>query len=259
MTVSASALATLVLSGLRIGEALHLRWRDVQLANDRLVVCRSNTAAGERTIDLLPLVHDELVSGAGVPDVERVGSAGSGLRAAVAVALPAPGRLDRRVVGVGGPVGRRPAGDRTLPRGLERAAVRKPPSNARRRRSLTVRRNRHRSHLLRRCEQASGHCRRRRTRGFHCSSSKRAGVQRRRLLPMRWDTLDQRSGEVTTNALRLDVAYARARLVRPRCKPWIRREARSEMDPLTTAFVVPPPRAGAIGLATYVRSPWDRE
>ena len=53
-------IATLALAGLRIGEALDLRWRDVELANGRIVVCRSKTAAGERTVDLLPLLRDEL-------------------------------------------------------------------------------------------------------------------------------------------------------------------------------------------------------
>lgn len=55
-------IATLALAGLRIGECLELRWRDVQLANGRLVVCRSKTAAGERTVDLLPLLRDELAT-----------------------------------------------------------------------------------------------------------------------------------------------------------------------------------------------------
>lgn len=55
-------IATLILAGLRIGESLDLRWRDVQLANGRLVVRQSKTAAGERTVDLLPLLHDELAT-----------------------------------------------------------------------------------------------------------------------------------------------------------------------------------------------------
>jgi integrase len=55
-------IATLALGGLRIGECLDLRWRDVQLANGRLVVCRSKTAAGERTVDLLPLLRDEFAT-----------------------------------------------------------------------------------------------------------------------------------------------------------------------------------------------------
>lgn len=55
-------IATLALGGLRIGECLDLRWRDVQLANGRLVISRSKTAAGERTVDLLPLLRDELAT-----------------------------------------------------------------------------------------------------------------------------------------------------------------------------------------------------
>jgi integrase len=53
-------IATLTLGGLRIGECLDLRWRDVELANGRLLVARSKTAAGERTVDLLPALRDEL-------------------------------------------------------------------------------------------------------------------------------------------------------------------------------------------------------
>src|SRR5207248_181451 len=55
-------IASLVLAGLRIGECLDLRWRDVQLANGRLMICRSKTAAGERSVDLLPVLRDELAS-----------------------------------------------------------------------------------------------------------------------------------------------------------------------------------------------------
>lgn len=54
-------LATLCLAGLRIDEALSLRWRDVDLAAGRLCVTRSKTEAGEREVDLLPLLRDELL------------------------------------------------------------------------------------------------------------------------------------------------------------------------------------------------------
>ena len=54
-------LATLALAGLRIDEALSLRWRDVDLAGGTLRVSRSKTEAGEREVDLLPLLRDELV------------------------------------------------------------------------------------------------------------------------------------------------------------------------------------------------------
>ncbi len=52
--------SVLVFAGLRIGEALDLRWRDVDLAGGRLRVARSKTDAGRRTVDLLPVLHDEL-------------------------------------------------------------------------------------------------------------------------------------------------------------------------------------------------------
>jgi integrase len=53
-------LATLTFAGLRIGELIELRWRDVDLAAGRLTVRASKTDAGARTIDLLPVLADEL-------------------------------------------------------------------------------------------------------------------------------------------------------------------------------------------------------
>jgi integrase len=55
-------LATLTFAGLRISEALDLRWRDVDLAGARLRVRQSKTDAGVRYIDLLPVLHDELAT-----------------------------------------------------------------------------------------------------------------------------------------------------------------------------------------------------
>jgi integrase len=55
-------IATLVFAGLRIGEALSLRWRDVDLANGRIVVRSAKTAAGVREVNLLPVLRDELGS-----------------------------------------------------------------------------------------------------------------------------------------------------------------------------------------------------
>jgi integrase len=53
-------LATLVFAGLRIGELTALRWRDVDLAGNRITVRASKTEAGLRQIDLLPALRDEL-------------------------------------------------------------------------------------------------------------------------------------------------------------------------------------------------------
>jgi integrase len=53
-------LATLTFAGLRIGELLDLRWRDVDLAAGRIAVRSAKTDAGARTIDLLPVLRDEL-------------------------------------------------------------------------------------------------------------------------------------------------------------------------------------------------------
>ena len=53
-------IATLTFAGLRIGEALQLRWRDVDLAAGRLKVNSSKTDAGIRQVDLLPALREEL-------------------------------------------------------------------------------------------------------------------------------------------------------------------------------------------------------
>lgn len=53
-------LATLTLAGLRISEALDLRWRDVNLAARRLRVAASKTDAGVRKVDLTPALQELL-------------------------------------------------------------------------------------------------------------------------------------------------------------------------------------------------------
>jgi integrase len=53
-------LATLTLAGLRIGELIDLRWRDVDLAAGKITVRQAKTDAGTRTIDLLPILRAEL-------------------------------------------------------------------------------------------------------------------------------------------------------------------------------------------------------
>ena len=55
-------LATLTFAGLRIGELVELRWRDVDLAAGRITVRASKTDAGARHIDLLPALRDELAT-----------------------------------------------------------------------------------------------------------------------------------------------------------------------------------------------------
>lgn len=55
-------LATLVFAGLRIGELTALRWRDVDLAGNRLTIGVSKTDAGMRQIDLLPVLRNELTA-----------------------------------------------------------------------------------------------------------------------------------------------------------------------------------------------------
>jgi integrase len=55
-------LATLTFSGLRIDEALGLRWSQVDLAAGKLRVAGTKTAAARRTIDMLPALRDELMA-----------------------------------------------------------------------------------------------------------------------------------------------------------------------------------------------------
>ena len=55
-------LAALVFGGLRIGEALALRWRDVDLAGGRLRLGQAKTDAGVRDVPLLPALRDELAA-----------------------------------------------------------------------------------------------------------------------------------------------------------------------------------------------------
>ena len=53
-------LATMILAGLRVGELIALRWRDVDLAGGKLRVTESKTADGVRVIDLSPMLREEL-------------------------------------------------------------------------------------------------------------------------------------------------------------------------------------------------------
>ncbi len=54
-------LAAYVFGGLRTGEALDLRWRDVDLAAGRLRIGKAKTDAGRRDVRLAPLLRDELL------------------------------------------------------------------------------------------------------------------------------------------------------------------------------------------------------
>jgi integrase len=55
-------LATLVFAGLRIGEALALRWGDVDLARGTIKVRAAKTETGVRTVNILPVLRDELLA-----------------------------------------------------------------------------------------------------------------------------------------------------------------------------------------------------
>jgi integrase len=52
----------LLYGGLRIDEALSLRWRDLNLADGFLRVRASKTEAGERRVEILPPLRDELLA-----------------------------------------------------------------------------------------------------------------------------------------------------------------------------------------------------
>jgi integrase len=54
-------LATLAFAGLRLGELLALRWRDVDLSAGRITVRASKTDAGVRQVEMLPALRDELL------------------------------------------------------------------------------------------------------------------------------------------------------------------------------------------------------
>src|SRR5689334_17967137 len=55
-------MAVLMLAGLRIDEALSLRWWHVDLAGGRLKVPGTKTDAAARVVPLLPLLRDELLA-----------------------------------------------------------------------------------------------------------------------------------------------------------------------------------------------------
>ena len=55
-------LAVLVFGGLRLGELLALRWRDVDLAAGRLYVADAKTEAGVRHVELLPALREILTT-----------------------------------------------------------------------------------------------------------------------------------------------------------------------------------------------------
>ncbi len=61
-TPRATVLATLLFSGVRVGELLDLRWRDIDLAAGRLFVCGSKTEAAARQVELLPVLREELAA-----------------------------------------------------------------------------------------------------------------------------------------------------------------------------------------------------
>jgi integrase len=55
-------LATLLFAGLRVGELIALRWRDIDLAGKRIMVRPSKADDGISEVELLPVLHDELTT-----------------------------------------------------------------------------------------------------------------------------------------------------------------------------------------------------
>jgi integrase len=52
--------ATMILAGLRVGELTSLRWADVDLASGKLRIADAKTDAGQRVVDVSPMLLDEL-------------------------------------------------------------------------------------------------------------------------------------------------------------------------------------------------------
>jgi integrase len=53
-------LATMIFAGLRVGELCGLRWADVDLASGKLRISDAKTEAGERVVDVSPMLLDGL-------------------------------------------------------------------------------------------------------------------------------------------------------------------------------------------------------
>ncbi len=116
--------ATLLFTGLRIGELTALRWRDVDLANGRLIVQGTKTAAAVREITMLPVLRDELLqvkatTPFGEPDdyvfPTRPGKQQSQDNLRKRVVDPAVSRARAAVLGTGGVFP-----DRLTPHGMRR-------------------------------------------------------------------------------------------------------------------------------------------
>lgn len=112
-------LATLAYAGLRIGELLALRWRDVDLAGGHVYVRASKTEAGVRSIDVQPELRAELVGWKLCADPEpddfvfgtRTGEADSRNNVRRRVLLRAVERANEKIAQAGGeplPVGLSP-------------------------------------------------------------------------------------------------------------------------------------------------------
>src|SRR3954451_1591460 len=118
-------LATLAWAGLRVGEAVDLRWRHVNLAVGTIRVEQAKTDAGVRQVDVQPELRDELAAWrAGTPFAgpddrvfpTRAGGAQNRHNVRQRVVLRAAARADERLEAAG-----RPA----LPDGLSPHALRR--------------------------------------------------------------------------------------------------------------------------------------
>ncbi len=87
-------LATLLFAGLRLGEALALRWEAVDLGRGTLAVRAAKTEAGQRVVNTLPVLHSELSTYR-----EQVVAAGRDLVFATSTGRPdSPANIRRRVL-----------------------------------------------------------------------------------------------------------------------------------------------------------------
>jgi integrase len=57
-----TVLSILAFAGLRIGEALSVRWREIDLTRGTITITASKTEAGLRTVNMLPVLRDQLVA-----------------------------------------------------------------------------------------------------------------------------------------------------------------------------------------------------
>lgn len=116
--------SVLLFAGLRIGEALRLRVDDLDLGRGTITVARAKTDAGLRTVNILPVLHQELATYAAL----RAGGLGETLFATSTGGPLGPSNVRRRILARAverADATRREAGFDPLPPGLTPHALRR--------------------------------------------------------------------------------------------------------------------------------------